>query len=333
MSSFSSQNGLNKVPILEADLSDLSKDVLRGLSASPKVLSSKFFYDKKGSKIFQEIMRMPEYYPTDVEFEIFNSHKQALLELFTQNGSTFRLVEFGAGDGLKTKILLEHFLRQKADFTYMPIDISGDALDNLQTDLEQSFPDLSVQPIENDYFQAMEAVNKLDDKPKALLFLGSNIGNFIEESAISFLQTIHSLLSPQDVLLIGFDLKKDPRVILSAYDDPSKITKAFNINLLERINRELGANFQTSAFDHYATYDPISGETKSYIISEKVQDVYVSTLDRTFHFEAWEPIWTELSQKYSLRMIEELAVAANFTVDAHFFDKKRYFTNSAWRIQ
>ncbi len=315
--------------LLKTD-SDFQQDVLDGLSANPKILSSKYFYDKRGSELFQDIMRMPEYYPTDVEYEIFQTHKHSLLEIFSPNGRPFRLVEFGAGDGLKTKVLLSHFLNEHADFTYMPIDISKDVLDLLYDDLKSQFPNLSVQPIVNDYFKAMKKVNKLDDTPKAVLFLGSNIGNFIENEAISFLRRLRTLLSPSDILLTGFDLKKDPKIILDAYDDPSGVTKAFNLNLLNRINRELGGNFDLDAFDHYANYDPISGETKSYIFSKVDQSVFIGALNRGFHFQAWEPIWTELSQKYSIETIQRLAREADFSVATHFFDEKRYFADSAW---
>ncbi|MEL6134973.1 MAG: L-histidine N(alpha)-methyltransferase [Bacteroidota bacterium] len=196
------------------------QDVYDGLSATPKYLSSKYFYDEKGSMLFQQIMRMPEYYPTDCEYEIFDSHKAGILRLFADGIDHFRLIEFGAGDGLKTKVLLKYFLDQDVSFTYSPIDISGSALTQLADDLHISWPQLVVDPFKGDYFEALHKLSAQTSERKAVLFLGSNIGNFTEERALDFLRSIRKDLRTGDRLLVGFDLKKDPHTILTAYDDP-----------------------------------------------------------------------------------------------------------------
>ncbi|MEM9934040.1 MAG: L-histidine N(alpha)-methyltransferase [Bacteroidota bacterium] len=314
-------------------LSQFEKDVFTGLSGTPKFLSSKYFYDARGSVLFEQIMRMPEYYPTDCEYEIFQTHKQALLASFSPSGTPFRLIDFGAGDGLKTKILLEHFLEAGTTFSYTPVDISGDALTHLCNELAVSFPDLQVDPIEGDYFVALDQLNETDQLPKVIMFLGSNIGNFPEDKAIHFLQNLQLRMNQKDILLIGLDLKKDPEIILHAYNDDSGITREFNLNLLRRINREMEANFNIDQFIHAPSYNPMTGQTKSYLVSTCDQEVYIGKLDATFQFYAWEAIWTELSQKYDFRMIAHLADRAGFNVENHYQDKRAYFVDSILRLK
>ena len=309
-------------------------DVLEGLSSTPKFLSSKYFYDEKGDAIFQQIMDMPSYYLTRSEYEIFNTHKNALLQLFGPNNEPFHLIEFGAGDGLKTKVLLKHFLSQKAYFRYLPIDISENVLSLLTHGLEIECPNLEVEPLANEYFEALDILNKQErNERKVILFLGSNIGNFEHEKAIGFLRQMRQHLNPNDLLLIGFDLKKDPEVILEAYNDKEGITKSFNLNLLDRINQEFGGNFDTSKFRHSPTYNPLTGATKSYLVSTEDQVVTLEKLGKSFSFEAWEAIDMEISQKYSLSTIQHLADRAGFQVTSNFFDKNKYFVDSVWSVK
>ncbi|MEL6731014.1 MAG: L-histidine N(alpha)-methyltransferase [Bacteroidota bacterium] len=309
------------------------QDVLEGLTASPKHLSSKYFYDEKGSVLFQQIMRMPTYYPTDCEYEIFDKQKAEIHQLFAEGVDNFRIVEFGAGDGLKTKVLLDYFLQQDIHFTYSPIDISGSALTQLSEDLGTRWPNLDVDPFKGDYFEALHKLSAQTSERKAVLFLGSNIGNFTEPKAMAFLTSISEDLNPGDRLLIGFDLKKDPHTILQAYDDPEGITREFNLNLLRRINRELGGNFQVDKFIHAPSYDPMTGETKSFLVSTIDQQVYIEAIDRTFSFHAWEAIWTELSQKYDFPTIERYAEAAGFKVLSHLTDSKGWYCDSIWEVK
>ena len=311
-------------------LSQFALDVRDGLAHFPKSLPSKYFYDAIGDKLFQKIMDLDEYYFTRSEFEVFETHKERILSIISPNKERFRLVELGAGDGTKTKVLLEHFLKEYSEFTYSPIDISGDVLEHLQATLERELPNLNVESIQGDYFKALKELSYQHDSKEVVLFLGSNIGNFNREAGVNFLKHIGDYLESGDILLIGFDLMKDPAKILAAYGDRDGVTRDFNLNLLHRMNQELGADFDLSSFQHFPTYDPITGETKSHLISTVDQSVHIEALAETFHFNEWEAIHTEVSQKYSYRMIEQYAESAGFKILENLTDSKGYFVDSVW---
>lgn len=308
-----------------------ARDVLHGLSQSPKRLPSMYFYDERGDQLFQDIMHMPEYYLMNCELNIFENQKAQILKAIGHKH--FHLLELGAGDGYKTRVLLRHFTEQKVDFEYQPVDISPNVLQELEQQLKAELPELDVHPLPGDYFNVLHEVKETDATPKVVLFLGANIGNYPKERALAFLHHLHEELNPEDKLLIGFDLKKDPQTILNAYNDPAGITAAFNLNLLERINRELEGNFNVQDFQHWENYDPITGATRSFIVSQKAQHVFIKALNRSFHFEAWEGVNVELSQKYSLPEIEALATEAGFAMQQHFTDSKGYFVDSLWQRQ
>ncbi len=306
-----------------------AQDVLKGLSSTPKKLSSRFFYDARGDELFQQIMRMPEYYLTDCEFEILESSKESILETF--HGEPFDIVELGAGDGYKTKVLLKYLVEKKAAFQYLPVDISQNILDELETDLKKDLPGLDMESLQGDYFEVLKELSVRHHVRKLVLYLGSTIGNLGPEREQKFLRKVHDHMNPGDLLLIGFDLKKNPEVILAAYNDPAGITSAFNLNLLTRINRELDADFDVEkGFKHWETYNPVTGATKSYLVSQKEQEVYVGALDKTFSFLAWEAIDVELSQKFHIQQIEKLAEDTGFRVETHYFDSRKYFVDSLW---
>jgi dimethylhistidine N-methyltransferase len=307
-------------------------DVLRGLSATPKCLSSKYFYDAEGSRLFQKIMELPEYYLTRAEFEIFSTRTEEIFDSFTENFAAFELVELGAGDGTKTAVLIEHLLRRRADFTYSPIDISAEAVKSLTEKFRARFPQLPMNARTGDYFRILETLKTESARPKILLFLGSNIGNFLQAEAIEFFRHLRSVMNAGDLLFTGFDLQKDPRVILAAYDDAAGVTAEFNLNLLRRINRELGGNFDLNKFSHYAIYRPTECAARSFLISRETQEVNVANLDETFRFGAWEPIFMEISQKYNTEMIEDFARRSGFRVKRNFFDAKKYFVDSLWEV-
>lgn len=309
-----------------------AKDVFEGLSSTPKFLSSRYFYDEIGDNLFQQIMKMPEYYLTRSEFEIFQNQKDKILSVFSNDGRPFQLVEFGAGDGTKTKVLLEHFLEKKAEFTYLPIDISENVLSQLTKDLENKLPELSVEPQQGEYFEALGSLTNGGKTRKVMLFLGSNIGNFRPAEAQKFLKKMASNLHAGDLLLIGLDLKKKPSLILDAYNDQGGITKAFNLNLLNRINNELGGNFETSNFEHFPTYNPQTGEMKSFLVSNKKQEVTIEALEKTFVFDAWEAVYMEVSQKYSLQEINVMAVDAGFKPIENLFDSNHYYVDCIWEV-
>ncbi|MEQ8705285.1 MAG: L-histidine N(alpha)-methyltransferase [Phaeodactylibacter sp.] len=309
--------------------SAFARSVLHGLSQAPKQLSSMYFYDERGDQLFQDIMHMPEYYLMNCELNIFEQQKAQILEAIGLEH--FHLLELGAGDGYKTRLLLRYFMEQSVDFEYQPIDISASVLQELELRLREELPALKVHPLPGDYFNVLHEVKETDTTPKVVLFLGANIGNYPQERAVAFLRHLQDELNTGDKLLVGFDLKKDPEVILNAYNDPAGITAAFNLNLLERMNRELGANFNIQDFRHWESYDPVTGATRSFLVSTKAQHVFIKTLNQSFHFEAWEAVNVELSQKYSLSEIEALAADSGFLVEQHFTDDRGYFVDSLWR--
>lgn len=305
-----------------------AQDVIEGLTATPKKLPSKYFYDEKGDRLFQQIMNLDEYYLTKSEYAILDTYKGQLLSLFSDQTDKFNVVEFGAGDGYKTKVLLKHFLQEKANFKYVPIDISGNVLRILESSLKEEMPSLEVNYIEDHYFKALKKLEKNGTR-NVVLFLGSNIGNFTGDQAYKFLNGLYDGLHKGDLLLIGFDLKKDPSVILKAYDDSEGITRAFNFNLLDRINKELGADFDLTKFKHFPSYNPQSGTTESFLISKVRQTVSVGEHEIEFH--PWESIHMEISQKYSMPDVSSMALRSGFTIAQNFYDEKSYFVNSVWR--
>ena len=306
-------------------------DTASGLSLKNKQLSSKYFYDEKGSKIFQDIMRMPEYYLTDSEYEIFLKQAHRIIQMTNEANTPLELVELGAGDGIKTKLLIKELYRKNTAFRYIPIDISEEILFSMAGNLKNDFDGLDVDPKAGDYFDMMEEIGRLSDTPKLILFLGSNIGNYSFEDSIAFLKHIREIIHPQDKLLIGFDLKKDPQVIINAYNDPHGHTGRFNLNLLARLNTELNANFDLSNFKHAPFYDPEKGVAKSFIVSTENQSVYIAELDKHVEFKKWETIYTEQSQKYDADSIAELAKLSGFEVIKNFTDSNEYFYDSLWK--
>jgi L-histidine Nalpha-methyltransferase len=312
-------------------LTSFAQDVEKGLSSPVKYLSSSYFYDEMGSTIFQQIMDLPEYYLSRCEAEILSTHCNGFLKAF-QTKAGFDLIELGVGDGSKTAILLDHFLKQSVDFTYAAIDISASALEGLETALSKQFPTLQTKMIANDYFLGLETLQLQSKRRKIVLFMGSTIGNFTNSAAIRFLKQLRQYMNPNDLLCLGYDLKKDPNTILAAYNDNQLVTAEFNYNLLRRMNQELGANFSVENFIHAPIYHPQKGCAESYLLSIKKQSVYIKALDKTFSFDEWEAIHTEVSYKYSVQEMEKLTFAAGFSPKTNFFDAKKYFCNAIFKV-
>jgi dimethylhistidine N-methyltransferase len=310
-----------------------AEDVRKGLSSNPKSLSSRYFYDDEGSQLFRRIMDLPEYYLTRAEFEIFSKQTPKIFAAFTNESESFDLIELGAGDGTKTAVLIDYFLRRKIDFTYSPIDISREAVDVLTDKFTAEFPQLRIEAQIGDYFRILETLKSTSKRRKILLFLGSNIGNFSRKQSIEFFVSLRAVMNPGDLLFVGFDLQKDPRVILKAYDDAEGVTAQFNLNLLRRINRELGADFDLEKFSHYAVYRPVECAARSFLISRERQTVFVRALEKSFEFAAWEAIFMEISQKYNPEMIEGLASASGFAIQKNFYDSREYFVDSLWKVK
>ncbi|MGD9347011.1 MAG: L-histidine N(alpha)-methyltransferase [Candidatus Aminicenantes bacterium] len=308
-----------------------ASDVLVGLSQTPKKLASRYFYDEKGSRLFQKIMDLPEYYLTACELDILNSHTDEFSSLM--EGESFNLVELGAGDGRKTSILLEHFLKKKFNFQYIPIDISEASMQALARLLNAKFPELSANGIVAEYFDGLKWLNYMNSRRNMVLFLGSNLGNFDKAHARAFLHNLWNALNDGDFAVIGFDLKKDIDLMLKAYSDVEGITAEFNLNLLRRINRELGGDFDLTKFQFHSSYDVFTGAMESYLVSKEKQTVFIKELSQTFSFDAWEPIHTEYSYKYLESDITDLADETGFVIEKQLYDSKKYFVDSIWRVQ
>ncbi|STX50669.1 Histidine-specific methyltransferase EgtD [Legionella busanensis] len=305
-------------------------DILNGLTSEKKFISSKYFYDEKGSELFNKITRHPDYYLTNCELEILRNHKAEIADLLNQQ--SFNLIELGPGEGIKGRILIEYFLQNSLDFTYYAIDISNKYLNQIINQYNQDFPDLTLVALNSDYLKGLQWLKKQSYRKNLLLFLGSSIGNFNYDHTQNFLQEIWSYLEDGDYFLIGFDLRKDIDILLRAYNDKDGITRAFNFNLLHRLNQELGANFDATLFYHYAPYNVYSGAMESYLISSQKQTVFIKALDKSIHFSEFEPIHLEFSYKYLLSQIKEFAKKSSFTIVKNFFDSKNYFVDSLWQV-
>ena len=296
------------------------EDVVEGLSKEQKTLSSKYFYDTKGDELFQQIMQMEEYYLPEAELEILSQQTKNIIADFHHD--SFNVIELGAGDGSKTVHFLKNLLDLGKDITYYPLDISPNVLDINKALMSEVLPDLKIELIPGDYFKTLSKIPK--DKPMLVLFLGSNLGNFRGQDAVDFIKTIKSHLLEEDALVLGLDLMKNPKTVLAAYNDVGGITKEFNLNLLRRINRELGANFKVDQFDHYPVYNPLTGTCFSFIVSLAEQEVQIGC--QTFKFKNGETIHTEVSQKYNFRKIRQLQKASGFSQIKHLTDSQNLFS-------
>jgi dimethylhistidine N-methyltransferase len=305
-----------------------NKNVLEGLRSEQKYLQSKYFYDANGDRLFQDIMKCDEYYPFACELEIFSTRTSELTAAINKYQGYFDLIELGPGDCTKSGYLLKQLVKQAVGFQYLPIDISTHIIEYLKVQLAENIPGIQMTGLNGEYNEMLGRATAASRNRKVVLFLGSNLGNMLPCEALAFSRTLRSYLQPGDMALIGLDLKKDPRTILAAYNDKKGITSAFNLNLLTRINRELKANFNLEGFAHYPTYDPETGSCKSYLVSLQDQVVYVS--GEMIHFKKGEPIFMEVSQKYTIAEIDELAQQAGFTATAHFHDSKGWFVDTLW---
>ena len=314
----------------EKSIRSFAMDVLAGLSEELKRIPSRWNYDQKGSRLFQQICDLDEYYPMRTEGSILESNAATILA--GVDATSLDLVDLGAGDGRKTNILIKAARAESRDVRYVPIDISETAMIELTQRTSELFPDIEVRGLVSDYYDGVHWLSRTSNRRRLVLLLGSNIGNFSRIHARNFLRQLWNALNDGDVVLVGFDMKKDIELLLTAYNDKAGVTARFNLNLLERINAELGGNFDVSRFRHFATYMAVSGAIESYLVSLEEQDVYVEYLKQTFHFNSWEPIHTEYSYKYLESDIIQLAQATGFEIAAQFTDPKRWFTDSLWRV-
>lgn len=304
------------------------RDVLEGLQSHPKRLQSKYFYDATGDALFQQIMHCPEYYLTRCEMEILETQSPAIVAAIRAVAPQADLVELGAGDASKSIHLLREWMRTGMGATYYPIDISANIIGHLQEMLPEKVPGLDVRGLNGEYMEMLAKSGQAPERARVVMFMGSSIGNFTPGEAIGFLSEVRRQLRPGDFLLIGFDLQKNPRLVLDAYNDRQGLTRDFNLNLLTRINRELDADFQRAHFLHYPTYDPSTGACKSFLVSLRDQAVHIG--GTVVRFRKDEPVFMEISQKYTPEGIRELAARCGFAPVKNFTDEKGWFVDALW---
>ena len=301
-----------------------AKDVDAGLSARKKQLPSKYFYDDEGSRLFQQIMELPEYYLTRAEMNIMQTRT---LDIYASiDSNKLDIIELGAGDGQKTIEFLRHLLETNTELVYHPIDISKEAISQLKHKVSNELPELNIKPLVGDYFLEMHDIPPSEAK-KVVLFMGANIGNYKFQEAVDLLKHINDNIDFGDMLIVGIDLQKDPNLIARAYNDAKGITRAFNLNLLTRINHELGGDFKVDQFDFYSHYNPENGEIKSYLVSLEDQSVKIDSCAKSYKFSKNELIYTELSKKYNSNEIENLAFEAGYRCIRQFHDNDGFFAD------
>ena len=310
------------------DAQTLAQHVLQGLKAPQKALSSAWFYDDEVSRLFQSIMASPEYYLTRVEHALLRERADELARWIDADRLPLDLIELGSGDGEKTLTLCQVLHEHDVDCTYRPMDVSSHALAELSQRFERHLPEMALAPMLGDYFEQWPAISA--QRRQVAMLLGSNLGNLDEASAVALLQRFRSQLREGDVLLLGLDLVKDPHTIEAAYDDAQGITAAFNLNLLRRLNRELGMDFDLGQFSHFASYCPLQSVVRSFLVSSVEQVVRSTVLDAEFHFAAGETLYTEQSQKYTTQSIARLAQLSGFQNTQLITDERHWYALAVW---
>ncbi len=304
-----------------------AEDVRAGLTARPKNLPPKYFYDALGSQLFEAICLLPEYYLTRAEAEIFERHST---EITDQMPGPLSIVELGSGSSVKTRYLIEATLARQSELQYQPVDISATILEHSAQALLGEYPGLRIIGQVTDYTRSFTIAERRDDVNVLVLFLGSNVGNYAPHDAKNLLRIIRQALRPGDRLLLGADLKKSPDILEPAYDDPLGVTAAFNLNLLARINRELGGDFVIDRFAHRAFYNEDLGRMEIHIVSRLTQKVDINALGLQVEFAKGETIHTENSYKYDLAQLKLLAEQTGFRHERSWMDSQQKFSCNFW---
>jgi dimethylhistidine N-methyltransferase len=310
-------------------VSPIAEDVISGLSASPKRLPPRLFYDAAGSDLFEQITELPEYYLTRTERAILSQHASEMLK---NAGEGLTLIELGAGTASKTKVIIEALLRQQMSGTFYPIDVSASALEIARDTLKLEFPALKVRPLVGDYSAGLSQLSGTPGR-KLVLYIGSSIGNFEPDEAGALLKTIRQSLAPGDALLLGADMVKDEAVLLAAYNDEQGVTARFNLNILARINRELGGDFDLTAFRHWAIWNAAESRIEMHLESLRTQTVNISEIDMRVRFRRGETIHTENSYKFTPAMVREILSAGGFDLEKTWMDEKKWFGVHLARIK
>jgi len=306
-----------KAGLRDEQTTAFARDTIEDLSQHPKRLSPKYFYDATGSELFEAITRLPEYYPTRTELSILHERGNEISAIMPAHAA---LVEFGAGATTKVRLLLEHCTVAN----YVPVDISGDFLQSQANGLRQDFPSLDIHPVAADFSSPFVLPDAVASRPKVGFFPGSTIGNFEPHEANHFLKSARKILGQDALMIIGIDLEKDEHILHNAYNDTAGVTARFNLNVLARINRELGGNFDLSAFAHRAIYNRDQHRIEMHLISGKSQTVRL--LGTSFSFRPHESIHTENSYKYSLKRFAGLARGAGWRIRETWTDDAKLFS-------
>ena len=321
--------GVNLIEASEPDpQQSLKGAVAEGLKKPQKSIPSLFFYDTVGSQLFEQICKLPEYYPTRTERKILTDNARDIIETV---GGEVALVELGSGSSGKTRILIDAILARQNHLHYIPTDISTDFLLESSITLKNEYEPLSITAIAAEHCDALRLLPEAGNQPRLFLFLGSNIGNFDPEEATHFIGQICRRMNEDDRLMIGFDLVKNREVLFAAYNDTAGVTAEFNKNLLARINREVGGDFALDLFDHYAPFIEEHSRIEMRLISRCAQKVDVDHLGETFDFEEGEYIHTENSYKYTLERFGSLCEAAGMEMQEHWLDERAWFAVGLFR--
>lgn len=301
--------------------------VQQGLSASPRHLPSRYLFDEKGNALFAEVRTSKDYYLDRCERSLLQAHAGDIARRIP--GKELTVFEFGAGEGNKTTLLLQSLLDSGKNLHYTPVDLSRPVLKLLEKNLNKRIPALHVEPFHGEFGEMLARMAAEEtDIPRLILLLGPVIGGYTSNDALCLLKQIARVLNPGDMLLLGADMKKSPSVILPAYTDSGGVYADFTRNMLERINRELGGHFKAAGFRHYASYEPDNGEMRSYLISQKDQEVLIEKLNKSYHFKKWENVHVEVAKKYSKEELTLLLEEAGFATQEVFYDSEYYFMDA-----
>jgi dimethylhistidine N-methyltransferase len=303
-------------------LDDNAREVIHGLTSQPKRLSPKLFYDAAGSELFEQITELPEYYLTATEQSIFERYAP---EMVRAAGAASTIIELGAGTAKKTMLILRAALDLHPAVTFIPVDVSAYALEVADHRVRSELPQIAVQPLVLDYTQRSSALAQLSGR-KLVLYIGSSIGNFEPMAASALLRRLRASLAPDDSLLLGTDMRKSPDVLLPAYDDASGVTARFNLNVLARINREFGADFDLDCFAHTVIWNPRDSRIEMHLESLADQLVHINDLEISVPFVAGETIHTENSYKFTPSMLASIAANGGFRIEQSWSDERNWFT-------
>jgi dimethylhistidine N-methyltransferase len=307
-------------------LKDFQRDVRDGLTAPRKWLSPRWFYDDLGSALFDAICFLPEYYVMRAEAEVLRTYRDEIVDAF---GANVRLVELGSGAARKTRILLDALTQRQAEVEYVPVDVDAGMLERSARELHNDYANLRVRPVRSDFARPSAALADagVRDLRTIVLFLGSTIGNLDPDAAIAMLRDLRTALRPGDAFFLGVDLRKSRDILEPAYDDPLGVTAAFNLNLLVRINRELGGHFALDTFRHRAFYDEVHGRIEMHLVSTRAQRVRIDALDLEVAFDEDETIHTESSYKHDDATLAALAEGSGFSIEKRWTDSRGWFAD------